>query len=121
MSGWPAAIGSGESVFVSERSAAGSTVVPALAELSALLGSATSEVTLASFVIEPSLCGRTLMSTVAPWPLVIVPSGHVTVPLDSEQVPCEGVAESKVTPAGRVSETCTPVALEGPWLLTVSV
>ena len=72
-------------------------------------------------VIEPSLCGRTLTSTDAFWPFVIVPSGHVTVPLDCEQAPCEGVAETKVTPAGRVSVTWTPVAVDGPPLAAVSV
>ena len=43
------------------------------------------------------------------------------VPLDSEQLPCEGIAESYVTPAGRVSATWTPVALEGPALWAVRV
>ena len=34
-----------------------------------------------------------------------VPSAQVTVPADCEQVPCEGVAELNVTPAGSVSVT----------------
>jgi hypothetical protein len=51
---------------------------------------------------------------VAPAPLAIVPSGHVTVLADCEQVPCEGVAELNVTPAGSVSLTETLVAADGP-------
>ena len=47
MSSWPDDTGSGESDFVIERSATGSTVVTALAELFAVLGSATLELTLA--------------------------------------------------------------------------
>ena len=43
------------------------------------------------------------------------------MPLDSEQVPCEGVAESNVTPAGSVSVTDTPVALDGPALATLKL
>ena len=57
-----------------------------------------------------------MISTVALAASASVPSAQVTVPLDSEQVPCEGVAESNVTPAGSVSVTVTPVALEGPAL-----
>jgi len=38
---------------------------------------------------------------------------YVTVPADSLQVPCEAVAESKVTPLGSVSVSVTPVAPEG--------
>ena len=43
------------------------------------------------------------------------------MPADCEQVPCVGVAESNVTPAGSVSVTVTPVAPEGPELLMPSV
>ena len=54
-------------------------------------------------VIDPVDCGVTLIWTLALAPFAMVPSGQVTVPADCEQVPCEGVAESKVTPAGSVS------------------
>ena len=104
-----------------DRSAVRVTDVSALAELSEAFGSKASEVSLAVLVIAPSFCGRTLTSTVAPWPFAIVPSAQVTVPLDCEQLPCEGVAESNVTPAGRLSVTCTLAALEGPALCAVSV
>ena len=84
-----------------------------------MLGSLTFDATLAVLVIEPVFWGRTLIVASAPPPLAIVPSGHVTVPLVCEHVPCEGIAESKVTPAGRVSVSCTPVAARGPALPTV--
>src|SRR5688572_7656353 len=51
----------------------------------------------------------------------MVPSEQVTVPDDSLQEPCEGVAELKVTPAGSVSLTLTPVAFQGPALPMSSV
>ncbi len=54
-------------------------------------------------------------------PFAIVPRLQVTVPEDSEQVPCEGVAESNVTPLGSVSVSTTAVAPEGPAFATVSV
>ena len=104
-----------------DRSAAGLTVVSALAELLAVLGSGVSEDALAWFVSWPGDCGLTFTSTVAFWPSVTVPSAHVTTPSDSRQVPCEGVAESKVTFAGRVSLTWTPLASDGPEFWTVSV
>ena len=45
----------------------------------------------------------------------------MTVPADCEQLPWVGVAESNVTPLGSVSVSVTPVAPEGPELLTLSV
>ena len=63
--------------------------------------------------------GRTLIWTVALAPLAKVPSWHVTVPLACEQVPWEGVAESKVMLAGRVSVTVVAVGAPGPELPTV--
>ena len=110
--------GSGESDLVSERSAILFTVVVALAELFAgsrvvgvrghvgLVGDAAGG-------LRPHL---DLDARVAAF--ASVPSAQVTVPLDSEQVPCVGVADSKVTPAGRASVTLVPVALEGPALST---
>ena len=85
------------------------------------IGSLTLEETVAVLLIVPVDCGRPLIWIVAPAPLATVPSWHVTVPLACEQVPCEGVAESKVIPAGSVSVTTVPVAARGPALPTVSV
>src|SRR6185503_1683827 len=97
------------------------TLLLAEFELLGAFGSPTEDTTLTWFVIVPAAGGRTLISTPAPCPFVIVPSAQVTVPLDSEQVPCEGVAESKLTPAGNVSVAETPAALEGPELPMSSV
>jgi hypothetical protein len=114
VSSWPWSTGSGESDLVSERLAAGSTVVTALAELFAEDGSLTPDEALAVFVIEPVDWGVTLIWTLALAPFAIVPSGQLTVPAACVQLPCEGVAELNVTPAGRVSLSDTPVAVEGP-------
>jgi hypothetical protein len=84
-------------------------------------GSNKGELTLAVLVIVPESWGATFTLTVAFEPDAIVPSEHVTVPLACEQLPCDGVADWYVTPAGSVSVTCTPVALEGPPLAAVSV
>ena len=72
-------------------------------------------------MIVPAVCGVTLISTLALPSSASVSSAHVTVPLDSVQVPCEGVAESKVTPPGSVSVKLTAVAVAGPEFWTVSV
>ena len=66
----------------------------------------------------PTACGVTLIATVALAVLASVPSEQVTVPEACEQLPWLGVAETKVTPAGSVSVSVMPVALEGPALLT---
>ena len=58
-------------------------------------GSASAEEMVAWFAIVPVVVGRTLITTLADAPLARVPSEHVTVPAACEQVPCEGVAESK--------------------------
>ena len=105
-----------------DRSATGVTVVVALAELLAGLGSSMEELTAAWLVIWPPCCGRTFTSALASPPFAIVPRLQVTVPLDSVQaLPCDGVAESYVTPAGSVSVSTTPDALCGPALWTPSV
>ena len=121
MSCCPDSTGSGESVFVSWRSAAGSTVVCAPAELLDGFRSPASEATLAWFVTVPWLFGRTLIWTLAVPPLATVPSAHVTVPADSEQLPWEALAESKVELDGSMSVTVTPVAPCGPALETPRV
>ena len=119
---WPCVTGSGESVLVTARSADGDvTVVEAAAPLLEVFGSPVSEVTFAWFVIEPWAWGVTLIETLALPAFARVPSEQVTVPPDCEQLPCEGVAELYVTPAGSVSVTVTPAALEGPVLLTPRV
>ena len=78
------------------------------------VGIVTLDETLAWFVIVPVACGVTLIWTLALAPFAIVPSGHCDVPAACEQLPCEGVAETNVTPPGSVSLSDTPVAPEGP-------
>ena len=109
------------SVFAIERSAAGVTVVPAVAVLLAALGSAGLPETLAELVIEPAAVGVTMIVTVAVAVLAIVPRLQVTVPPACEQVPWLGEAEMKVTPAGSVSVRVALVAVEGPPFATVTV
>src|SRR5262245_10276902 len=54
---------------------------------------------------------ETTIETVAElFPAASVPRLHVTVPDACVHVPCDGVAETNVTPAGNVSVTVTPVA-----------
>ena len=60
MSSSPSSTGSGESVFVSDRSAAASTVVSALAELFEETGSLTPDATPAWLVIVPGDDGADL-------------------------------------------------------------
>jgi hypothetical protein len=103
VSSLPWSTGSGESDLVIARLAAGSTVVAALAVLLPVVRSVTADEALAEFVIDPVDCGVTTIWTLALAPLLMVPSGHVTVPAACEQVPCDGVAELNVTPAGTVS------------------
>ena len=55
--------------------------------------------------------------------LAVLASGprlQVTVPPEWVQVGLPGVAEAKVTWGGRSSVSTTPVAWEGPWLVTWS-
>ena len=101
--------------------AAGLTVVAALALLLALLGSVTPDEALAVFVIDPVDCGVTMIWTLALAPFAMVPSGQVTVPAACEHAPCEGVAETNVTPAGSESLSETVGALDGPEFWTPTV
>jgi hypothetical protein len=57
----PTATGSGESVFVTARSAAGLTVVDAFAVLLPVLGSFTLDATVAVLLMVPVACGRPLI------------------------------------------------------------
>src|SRR5688572_11402724 len=66
------------------------------------------------------------MLTVALAPGARLPRLQVTVPPPSPlaggvQVPWLGVADVNVTPAGRLSVTTTPAAVDGPALVTVTV
>src|ERR1700742_3323404 len=81
----------------------GCTTVIAVAELFGPTGSEVVDVSLTTFVSVVAVAGDvTLIVTVALVPLVIVPSEQVTVVVPL-QLPCEGVAEINVVPAGRGS------------------
>ncbi len=121
VSSCPCSTGSGESDLVIERLAAGLTVVTAVALLFAELGSLTLDEALAVLLIDPVDCGVTVIWTLALAPFAMVPSGQLTVPAACEQLPCEGVADTNVTPAGRVSLSETLGALDGPEFWTPTV
>jgi hypothetical protein len=107
--------GSGESVFVIERSAPLTTVVVVVAVLLAALGSVVTDETVAVFVTVPLAEDDTptTMSIVALAPPGKIPSAQVTVVVP-EQDPVLGVAETSVTPAGKGSVTVTPLVVDGP-------
>jgi hypothetical protein len=97
------------------------TVVVSVSALFAGSGSASAAETSAELVSVPLEVGRTWMVTVAEPPLAIDPKEQVTTPPAWEQVPWEGVAEMNWTFGGSWSSTVTPVASEGPPLVTVRV
>jgi len=108
--------------LVTDRSAEAVTVVLAVALLFALLESASVAVTVALLVIVPPEVGAvTTIVTVALDPLAIDPRLQVTVPALWVQVPWVAVADTKPTPAGKVSVRVTPLAPLGPALLTLTV
>src|SRR6266480_2180923 len=83
------------------------TSVLAEAELSAGFGSVSLPLIVAVFMTLPAVAGAVAA-------LAREPTSQVTVPEALVQVPWEEVAETKPTPAGRVSLTVTPVAASGP-------
>jgi hypothetical protein len=112
------ATGSGESVFVIERSATWTEVDWLAVLFPALLSFG--EETLALFVIFPALLGAVTVivmsgasAPAARLPLVRV---HVTVPEELTQLQLVPVALTNVVPAGSVSVTFTPDASSGPEL-----
>jgi hypothetical protein len=104
------------------RSALVNMLVVAVEELFAALGSVVVEATLAVFEIVAAAAGVTFTVSVivADAAAVIVPSAQLTVVVPLH-VPCEGVAETNVVPAGSTSTTDTPAASEGPLFVVVIV
>src|SRR5215212_9243818 len=122
--------GSGESDFAIDRSAvAGPTVVDAVPFSLPGAGSDVAEETVAVLVmtVEGTAAGLTFTTSVkTALPIVNVAAVQVTVPplptAGVEQVHPAGEArETKDVPAGRVSTTCTDVALPGPAFVRVIV
>ena len=100
------------------RSAAGVTVVVSDVVLSPVSGSPWSPVTLAVFVWSPVEVATTAIVTVAVSPLAMLPMSQMTVPV---HVPRVAADDTKLISAGSVSVSITPVASEGPLLLTLMV
>jgi hypothetical protein len=85
------------------------------------------ETTVAVLATDPAVLGLTTMSWIVaelPAPLAgIVPREQLTVLVElvKEQVPVDGVAETYVVPAGRMSLATTFAAEAGPVFATVMV
>ena len=119
----PTVTGSGEVLWVTERSASLSTVVFTVLALLAGSGSLSLLVTLTVLLIVVLLVEPGLM-TIVTVALVLAAKLFISQfrnPPDLLQVPWLGRAERKLTPAGRVSVKIIPVAWEGPLLVTVIV
>jgi hypothetical protein len=94
--------------------------VCSVSELLPGVGSVSLPVTLAVFAIVPVAVVMTTRVTVALALSVRMPRPQTTV-LVPVQLPWLGVAETKLTPAGKMSVIVTPVALLGPLLVAVRV
>ena len=121
----PGVNGPGGAVFVTDRSAAGSTPAVDPAVLSDRSGSGVDDDwTLAMFVIVLAVDDgdvATTTVTVAVAPLAMFPSPHVTTPAAAVQAPDAVVAETKDVPSGNVSVSVTASAVFGPVLVATSV
>jgi hypothetical protein len=109
----------GRWVFRIVRSGA-MTSVGVVDELLPGTGSFDEDVTVAVFEIDPATEVWTKRVTVAVSPGAMLPRAHVTVVVP-EHEPWDGVAETKVVPAGRTSDTVAPVAVPGPLFVTTIV
>src|SRR5262245_30128122 len=87
-------------------------------------GSSEDAVTVARFTIVPgagkALSTRTVTPMVAFAPLGMSPRSHAIGPCPL-QLPWLDVIDSSVTPVGRSSVSWTPIAGDGPLLVTISV
>jgi hypothetical protein len=108
----------GATVSLKARSADAVTGVLRVAVLFPGTGSVSLAATLAVFVTVPAAVGVTTIVTVALAALARVPRLQLTAAV---QVPWLGVAETNVTPVGTASVKVTPVAGDGPLLVTVRV
>ena len=107
--------------MVSATSALARICTVTLDELFPGLGSVSFAVTVAVLTEEPTATGWTWMGTVAEVPLARVPSAQL-MGVEPVQVPWLGVGVAKsCTLAGSASFIVTPVAGDGPLLVTVTV
>ena len=93
------------------------TCVMAVAELSLMSGSDSVALAEAVLLSCPVDWGTTRILSIAELPTPILPKSQVTIVVP-EHVPCVALTETKVTPAGKASETITPVAGDGPLFVT---
>ena len=106
-------------VLPSPMSATGVTVVTTGGViLFVLFGSPVGEVTLAMLVSEPLAGAVTVTLKLVTCPLARLPKVQVTTPTILMPPP---LADTKVTPAGKVSVTVTLLALDGPKFVTLIV
>ncbi len=107
--------------MVSATSALARICTVTLDELFPGTGSVSFADTVAVLTEEPTAEGWTWMGTVAEAPLASVPSAQL-IGVEPLQVPWLGVGAAKsCTPAGSASLSVTPVAGDGPLLVTVTV
>src|SRR5437879_4503251 len=90
------------------------TWVDADAVLLAAFGSGSLPPMVAVLVMVPAAVGLTVIVIVALAPEASEPTAQVTVPEALVQVPWVELAETNVTPEGRVSVTVAPVPASGP-------
>ena len=80
--------------------------------------SAVGELTLARFVNVPLAGAVTVTVRLLDWPEASTPRFQLTTPALFEPLP---LAVTNVTPAGKLSVTTTPLALDGPRFVTLIV
>ena len=91
------------------------------AVLFVVLKSITLDVALAVLVTAPSLMAVAVIVTVAVALLARLPNAQRTTPLVWLEVPCVVVADTNATLAGNASVSTTPLAGDGPRLVTMMV
>src|SRR5947208_15791665 len=108
--------GSGEAVMLTARSAAGLTVVKAVAVLLAELRSGSFAETVATLVRVPARVGTTTRVMTARPLLVSAPRSQTTLPAEIAQDPCEFVAKTNVAFARSTFVNMKTLAAFGPRL-----
>jgi len=115
-------IGSGVKFFVIVGARIATTSVSSLALLLPGTGSLVVALTVTLFVIVPDVPGAVTVTVIAgAAPTANVARLHVTTPAASLHVHPVPEADTYVTPAGSVSSTLTPLAVDGPLFVTLNV
>ena len=108
-------------VLFTAKSARGMFVVTAIAELFCNAKSVATDTTLALFVKVPTLVALAVIVIVAVALLATVPRAPVIKPFVSVKPPCVVAADTNAKPVGNKSATTTPLAGDGPRLVTMIV